>query len=85
MSADNFWLVRKKDDDFYVTMCFASDYEVDEDDNTNEEIHWPPIENNQKPFNTFEEVQKFLHDPNNWAEYPPVYDFPTKIVEVLVE
>ena len=75
MSADNFYLVRKQGGRFYVTMLFASDYENAEP--------WPPLMSVDRAFNTLEDVQHFLHDLDNWAEYPPIYDFPTKVVEVL--
>ena len=70
MSDDSYYLIRKRDNKYCITLMSAS---YDDD-------FVPEINERDAVFDTFEEVQKFLE--TCYAEYPPVYDFPTCVTEL---
>lgn len=79
MSADNYWLVRKKDGKYVLSMEFMSDDEV------------TPMENSavRREFTSLAEVHAAMgkeveYDWGHgsiYTEYGIVYDFPTRTVE----
>lgn len=70
MSADNYWLVRKHEGQFVVSMEFASSDEPSD------------VAAARLRFNSLEDVEKFLQEDDDYTEYGTIYNFPHKVVEV---
>jgi len=76
MSADNYWYCWKEAGTYFAVMRFASD-EYGNRITARERKR-------ATTFDSFEELQRFLHDPRNRTEYTRELAFSTRLVEVEV-